>query len=51
MNIEISISTSSSVSAGCHINDVMNVFQSCFIQVSVSAGCHINDVMNRGDKQ
>ena len=34
------------VSAGCHINDVMNNLNSCFIKTRVSAGCHINDVMN-----
>ena len=34
------------VSAGCHINDVMNLSFKLAIQLCVSAGCHINDVMN-----
>ena len=34
------------VSAGCHINDVMNYFKGDIAQIAVSAGCHINDVMN-----
>ena len=34
------------VSAGCHINDVMNNVTGGKIQINVSAGCHINDVMN-----
>ena len=34
------------VSAGCHINDVMNERVSCHYEKFVSAGCHINDVMN-----
>ena len=36
------------VSAGCHINDVMNRNSEERIQCTVSAGCHINDVMNIG---
>ena len=36
------------VSAGCHINDVMNTGRFGLRQKRVSAGCHINDVMNRG---
>ena len=35
-----------SVSAGCHINDVMNVGVMQGADWIVSAGCHINDVMN-----
>ena len=35
-----------SVSAGCHINDVMNCLRVCKTPNVVSAGCHINDVMN-----
>ena len=34
------------VSAGCHINDVMNHISARLSQETVSAGCHINDVMN-----
>ena len=34
------------VSAGCHINDVMNVWKTTKQKPCVSAGCHINDVMN-----
>ena len=34
------------VSAGCHINDVMNAFCLMKSRTQVSAGCHINDVMN-----
>ena len=34
------------VSAGCHINDVMNSETVQTVSVFVSAGCHINDVMN-----
>ena len=34
------------VSAGCHINDVMNVKYFVILSTLVSAGCHINDVMN-----
>ena len=37
------------VSAGCHINDVMNMLNICGCRVVVSAGCHINDVMNTLD--
>ena len=35
-----------SVSAGCHINDVMNVNVRLTLRLDVSDGCHINDVMN-----
>ena len=35
-----------SVSAGCHINDVMNSQVERWQNILVSAGCHINDVMN-----
>ena len=34
------------VSAGCHINDVMNRVARLLTGSEVSAGCHINDVMN-----
>ena len=34
------------VSAGCHINDVMNGANLLDNSSMVSAGCHINDVMN-----
>ena len=34
------------VSAGCHINDVMNIISILEALDEVSAGCHINDVMN-----
>ena len=34
------------VSAGCHINDVMNLTIGILASLKVSAGCHINDVMN-----
>ena len=34
------------VSAGCHINDVMNVNVRLTLRLDVSDGCHINDVMN-----
>ena len=34
------------VSAGCHINDVMNNDIVAKDDGIVSAGCHINDVMN-----
>ena len=34
------------VSAGCHINDVMNESDKLSEETGVSAGCHINDVMN-----
>ena len=34
------------VSAGCHINDVMNLGPIIVSWSRVSAGCHINDVMN-----
>ena len=34
------------VSAGCHINDVMNSGKAGIGIFDVSAGCHINDVMN-----
>ena len=35
------------VSAGCHINDVMNTLRTLKAWSAVSAGCHINDVMNK----
>ena len=35
------------VSAGCHINDVMNFCLIIPFNRIVSAGCHINDVMNK----
>ena len=38
--------TKKHVSAGCHINDVMNLNNQGLITSVVSAGCHINDVMN-----
>ena len=37
---------SDNVSAGCHINDVMNLSKILKRIMYVSAGCHINDVMN-----
>ena len=47
MNSIMRVSCNFGVSAGCHINDVMN----CVVFTSsvslVSAGCHINDVMNK----
>ena len=46
MNPFTSIETLVFVSAGCHINDVMNVGQEPVVGQQVSAGCHINDVMN-----
>ena len=46
MNYAYIIVTDEDVSAGCHINDVMNA-TSCFNSPAcVSAGWHINDVMN-----
>ena len=39
------------VSAGCHINDVMNDLLLGSFFCLVSAGCHINDVMNFGPCQ
>ena len=39
-----------SVSAGCHINDVMNTTLEEILRNEVSAGCHINDVMNSKTK-
>ena len=47
MNLPTSFTTSVAVSAGCHINDVMNITGSKKPNLRVSAGCHINDVMNR----
>ena len=46
MNLVAVILPDSVVSAGCHINDVMNIKHSKCCQRKVSAGCHINDVMN-----
>ena len=40
------LDNSSMVSAGCHINDVMNNCCNPCMAMLVSAGCHINDVMN-----
>ena len=40
------LSLTSAVSAGCHINDVMNQEEGAGAKARVSAGCHINDVMN-----
>ena len=42
----IAPSTVDGVSAGCHINDVMNQPVGDMTGGGVSAGCHINDVMN-----
>ena len=46
MNLTSSIFVSTTVSAGCHINDVMNFPKRKLDKYTVSAGCHINDVMN-----
>ena len=46
MNLITSFLYDLSVSAGCHINDVMNAIESGPSAAAVSAGCHINDVMN-----
>ena len=46
MNGKTSLLISKPVSAGCHINDVMNIDVREKDNQSVSAGCHINDVMN-----
>ena len=46
MNITTMWRSISFVSAGCHINDVMNTACSMLAALPVSAGCHINDVMN-----
>ena len=47
MNCKSVVSCDAHVSAGCHINDVMNIFRRSKNHNVVSAGCHINDVMNR----
>ena len=47
MNGRQSRRTDADVSAGCHINDVMNLDVKSDLSCSVSAGCHINDVMNK----
>ena len=39
------------VSAGCHINDVMNKKFDLDKIAIVSAGCHINDVMNKHERK
>ena len=48
MNIKHKPNAGNRVSAGCHINDVMNKGKQAWDTVLVSAGCHINDVMNKG---
>ena len=48
MNIVDAFILGSVVSAGCHINDVMNHYLHLYNDLNVSAGCHINDVMNYG---
>ena len=47
MNVPVFVYECFFVSAGCHINDVMNPKLRTLAKSSVSAGCHINDVMNR----
>ena len=49
MNLVITNVMHCYVSAGCHINDVMNNDCNGNIDYVVSAGCHINDVMNTGN--
>ena len=46
MNLILTIIALKLVSAGCHINDVMNSSPLKSLASRVSAGCHINDVMN-----
>ncbi len=46
MNLMPDITVPLAVSAGCHINDVMNTIDDLGNIIFVSAGCHINDVMN-----
>ena len=46
MNIDLCLNDRIAVSAGCHINDVMNRLLPSSRRQPVSAGCHINDVMN-----
>ena len=46
MNSKGKIMSAEDVSAGCHINDVMNAKRCDGRFEEVSAGCHINDVMN-----
>ena len=50
MNMSRWYLTALSVSAGCHINDVMNKYEGLGVVNLVSAGCHINDVMNQMSK-
>ena len=47
MNAKQRYQVGSKVSAGCHINDVMNNGFTSPVDIFVSAGCHINDVMNK----
>ena len=46
MNHQLRTNAYAFVSAGCHINDVMNYVYYYIMLQAVSAGCHINDVMN-----
>ncbi len=46
MNKDLQYKDLAVVSAGCHINDVMNFQKRETLLAPVSAGCHINDVMN-----
>ena len=46
MNVTYDNYVTIDVSAGCHINDVMNRILGKLALIIVSAGCHINDVMN-----
>ena len=46
MNPFLALIHTGRVSAGCHINDVMNRKLKKQTKQRVSAGCHINDVMN-----
>ena len=46
MNNHVAKGGTINVSAGCHINDVMNGTYLNHDNTEVSAGCHINDVMN-----
>ena len=46
MNVIRLLIYGNTVSAGCHINDVMNMLMMKQTYDIVSAGCHINDVMN-----
>ena len=51
MNANLLDNTAGPVSAGCHINDVMNCFRLIRRKQTVSAGCHINDVMNHDGRR